>query len=364
MIKLPMNVINFSGGNTKPYEQMKDYFFHYMSEVANKDLGSYEKGVSLSTKEDNMNTVLLSEINRVSGQTMPEGISLEAWSKNPMIVWASFQTVGMMIDAVLPETIIRSIGVYTDLKIVDYGETATYDIMPNALFTVSKSSNAQRTAFRQKQFKTSVTLTPENHAMTVMVSLYKVLSKKESLAEFVRKSVISMETEMTKDAYGALSALVNNASFPKELQKTGYTQDSLLNLCEVETAYSQGQKATIVGTATAVSKILGSAANGYRIVTPSENMGIQLIKNFFDYDILVLPQVATGVNYGLALDDTKLYIISTSTDKIIKGALEGNSLTNSNDFYDNADLTSNATINKRWKFEAIGNSKMGVMKLQ
>ena len=33
MSKLPMNVISFAKDNTEVYEQMKDYYFNYMSEA-------------------------------------------------------------------------------------------------------------------------------------------------------------------------------------------------------------------------------------------------------------------------------------------------------------------------------------------
>lgn len=94
-------------------------------------------------------------------------------------------------------------------------------------------------------------------------------------------------------------------------------------------------------------------------------MKISLIKNFFDYDIIVLPQVATGdyENFGMALDDDKLYIVSPTSDKLIKGVVEGTDLANSNDFYDNANLTSDYTIRKRWDFEFMSNAIAGCVEL-
>lgn len=361
--RLPLNVVQFAGKNTDIYNGMRDYYFHYMSEVADKKIGVYDSTTDLSAKEEKINKALFSEIKRISGQTFDETISFQAWATNPMVKWATFQVVDMLIEAVIPDTIIKSIGIYTDIKNVGYGEVAEFNIEPNSLMTVSQGANAQRTTFRQKQFKTTKSLMPINHTITVEVALYKVLSGKESLAEFTRKAILSIDRQMTTDAYGALTTLVTAGTFPSQLKKTGYTVDGLLNLCEVVTSYNQSNKATIVGTTTALNKILPDSASGYRIVTPSENMGIQLIRNFYDYDILVLPQVATGQNYGLALDNTKVYVISTGTDKLIKGAIEGSTLQNSNDFYENADLTSNATFNKRWNFEAITNATMGVMTL-
>ena len=63
---------------------------------------------------------------------------------------------------------------------------------------------------------------------------------------------------------------------------------------------------------------------------------MKLIKNFYDYDVMVMPQVATGdfTDFGMAMDDNELYIISPSADKPIKGVIEGS------DFSDVQDLRS------------------------
>ena len=191
--------------------------------------------------------------------------------------------------------------------------------------------------------------------------MYKVLAGLESLAEFVRKAVVSIETEMTKDAYNAMRAGVTAVSMPANLKVTGYSQADLLKICERVTAYNGGAKAIIIGTASAIANILPNGASGWRILTEGDNMGIHLIKNFFDYDIMVLPQVATGdyATFDMALNDNEVYIISPSSDKLVKGVLEGSDLTNSNDYYDNANLTSDATINKRWIFEFLSNAVAG-----
>lgn len=362
-MSLPLNVVKFSNGNTKPYEMAKDYFFHYMSEVQGVKYGAFDSSVSIDKKEEKANAQLLSEVSRLAGQSKPEGVSFEQWATNPMVGWAVMAVSSIVIDAVIPDTILKDVGIFAETKTIGIGDSAEYTIKPNSLMTVSQGSNAQRTTFKTKQFKTTKTLIPINHVITVEVSLYAVLAGKESLADFIRKAILSQAREMGKDAYGALTTLIDKASFPTQLKKTGYDVDTLLNLCEVVTAYNQGAKATIVGTATALNKVIPSSANGYRIMTPSNDMGIQLIKNFFDYDIIKLNQVATGKNYGLLLDDKKLYVMSPSGDKIIKGAMEGSTMSNTRDFFDTADLTSDATFNKRWIFEAITNSTMGVIEM-
>lgn len=349
------------------YTKFQDYFCHYMSEHDKKNIGSFDKSVDLQAKEQEMYKDFLAEVERMSNTKLTGDVNdMAVQANNPMVKYAAFAVVNAMIEAILPMTIIDSIGVYTDIRNVDFGDSMNFEIKPRSLFTVSQGANAQRTAFIQKQFSANKTIVPVNHAVTVQVALYKVLSGKESLAEFARKAVLSIETEMTKDAYGAFTTGLNAVTMPAALSVTGYTQQDLLSICQRVTAYNQGANATIVGTAVALSNILPNGADGYRIVTNSDNISIQLIRNFFGYDIIVLPQVATG-NYStfdMALNDDEIYVLSPSSDKLVKGVIEGTMLTNSNDFYDNANLTQNATFNKRWQFEFVSNAVAGIVHLQ
>ena len=55
-IRLPNNVIAFAKDNIKPYEQFVDYFNHFYKK------GTYDESVSLSEKEDKLNTAVRSEL--------------------------------------------------------------------------------------------------------------------------------------------------------------------------------------------------------------------------------------------------------------------------------------------------------------
>ena len=62
---------------------------------------------------------------------------------------------------------------------------------------------------------------------------------------------------------------------------------------------------------------------------------------------------------GLVLPDDKIFVVSPAQDKLVKGVVS-NALTNSNQFYDNADLTSDYTTRKMWEFVYASASKAGV----
>lgn len=363
---MPMmeSLVTFAGGNEKAldtYKGMRDYYFHYMSAVeGKKGYGDFDASVSLDEKEEKMHNALLAEVERVSG--CPRGnMPFEAWSMSPQVKWATFAVVGAMIDAVLPDTIIKSVGIYTDIHTVGFGETLEFEVQPNSIFTVSQSSNAQRKGFNKKQFAINETLQAVPYQITVQTQLYKVLSGKENLARFVRKAVISVETKMNLEAYNTLAGLVANASFPAALKVTGYSADDAITLAQTVEAYNQGAKVSFIGTKKAIYQMLPDASKGYRMITDASAPQINIVRGVFDWDIIELPQVATGVNYGLALDDHKVYVMSTGADKVIKGVIEGVTLANSNDFYDTADLTSSATMTKRFGFAACSNSVCGVI---
>ena len=321
---MPMmeSLVTFAGGNEKAldtYKGMRDYYFHYMSAVeGKKGYGDFDASVSLDEKEEKMHNALLAEVERVSG--CPRGnMPFEAWSMSPQVKWATFAVVGAMIDAVLPDTIIKSVGIYTDMHTVGFGETLEFEVQPNSIFTVSQSANAQRKGFNKKQFAINETLQAVPYQITVQTQLYKVLSGKENLARFVRKAVISVETKMNLEAYNTLAGLVANASFPAALKVTGYSADDAITLAQTVEAYNNGAKVSFIGTKKAIYQMLPDASKGYRMITDASNPQINIVRGVFDWDIIELPQVATGVNYGLALDDHKVYVMSTGADKVIKG---------------------------------------------
>ena len=321
---MPMmeSLVTFTGGNEKAldtYKGMRDYYFHYMSAVeGKKGYGDFDASVSLDEKEEKMHKALLAEVERVSG--CPRGdMPFEAWSMSPQVKWATFAVVGAMIDAVLPDTIIKSIGIYTDIHTVGFGETLEFEVQPNSIFTVSESAEANRKGFNKKQFAINETLRAVNHQITVQTQLYKVLSGKENLARFVRKAVISVETKMNLDAYNTLANLVANVNFPAALKVTGYSADDAITLAQTVEAYNNGAKVSFIGTKKAIYQMLPDASKGYRMITDASNPQINIVRGIFDWDIIELPQVATGIGYGLALDDHKVYVMSTGAEKIIKG---------------------------------------------
>jgi len=367
-------LLTFAGGedNLGVYIQFQDYWNHYNAKHAkNGDRFDYQQSradgtnITLDEKERQMNLSLKREILRQARITDFGAFPLEQWVTNPMVNWATFAVVNQMIDSVLPDTLLNSIGMYTELRVIDYGDSASFEITPRDLFVVSKAGHGMREGEVHKQFKGQVTILPILREVTVQVSLYKVLAGKESLAEFVSKVIRSLETEMTREAYitfnTAMTAL--SASGDTKLKYAGYAQSDLISLAQKVSAYNGGNRAVVVGTPVALLSVLPDDAN-YRYELSSDYVRMGYVSTMAGYDILAIPQVADWVNpFTLLLDDTRLYVVSPSSDKLVKMVIEGGTMANTTGAFDNANLTQNATLYKSFGSGIATSSVAGLVTL-
>jgi hypothetical protein len=322
--------------------------------------------ITFAEKEELMNAALRKEIVRVAGigQAVLE-LPIEQWAAHPSVVWASFSVVSALVDMILPETIIQSIGMYTDVRNIGWGDSSSFDITSRDLFVVSKAGRAKRVGEMHKQFRGQVTIIPELRELSVQVSLYRVLAGKESLAELVSKAILSMETAMVVDVYNTFNTAM--AALPvvsgAELRFAGYSQENLVKLAQRVTAYNGGAKAIILGTQAALQNVLPTDSN-YRYQLDSDFVKIGYIRTAFGYDIMALPQVAAWETpFSLALSDSYIYIVSPGSQKLVKLVLEGTTLSNTTGVYDNANLTQSTTLFKSWGSAICTNSVAGVITL-
>jgi len=372
-MKIPSNVIAFASGDEKNlmvYKMFVDYWNHYQSDIDGKNR-DYEtilpngKQITFSEKEEGMSAAMKREIVRISGMNSFASLPTEQWVTNPLVSWATFAVVSALIDMVLPQTLIDTIGIYTDVRTIGWGDSAAFDVKPRDLFVVSKAGRAQRTTEVRKQFRGQVTIVPEMREITVQVSLYKVLSGAESLAEFVMKMIRSIETQITVDAYTAFNTAMEAvpSTATTGLQVAGYTQADLTSLCQRVSAWNGGQKAVILGTQLALVNILPNDAN-YRYDVQSDFVRIGYIRTAFGYDIMELPQVADRTTpWGTVLSDNNIYILSPGAQKIVKLVLEGATLSNTTGTFEQANLTQNATIWKSWGTGIATNASAGIVTL-
>ena len=337
-----------------------DYWYHF-----NHIDGRYNLDYSLDEKEAMVNKALRDEIIRRANLGVVAEDPVEEWFFYPNVAAAAFAVVGSLIDMILPDSILESIGMYSDVRVIGWGDSASFDVEPRDLFVVSRGTLGKREAEVKKQYNGQVTIVPEPRAITVGVSLYRVLCGKESLAAFTTKAIKSIETQMTVDVYQSMASAM--AALPATattgLRIAGYTQAGLVRLAEQVTAWNGGAKAILLGTAVGLLNVLPNDAN-YRYDLESKYVSIGSIPTISGIDIMRLPQVADIYTpWGRVLSDTVLWLVSPAANKIVKLVLEGNTLANTTGSFEKADLRQTTTLWKSWNVGVATNATAGTITL-
>ena len=355
---LSADIVAFAGTNTKFYEQFCDYHFHASDVMNGQKIGQYDNNVSLSEKREKVSEAFFAEIERLSN--CPRTENRDAWMANPMTRWATFAVINAVVNAVLPAYVNASLAPFVDFQTVGYGDIMKVKVQPRTLFTVSLGGHGERTTHRQKDYAGDVVITPKEHIVTVYVDMFRVLAGKDDLSEAVRKVVLSIEIAMQKDAVAALTAGLNALTYPTQFIQTGaFTAQNLITLGQTVQAYNNGAKPVILGTAAALANVLPDSGAGFRMTIPGADGSVRIMKDFYTFDLIELPQIPTGVDFGLALDDSVLYLVSPAVNKVVTGCMS-TALNNSNQFYDNADITQNFTMRKDWDFAFVGGAYAGM----
>ena len=357
--------------NVKAFAEMSKDLSEAMSAYAH-NYNLQRKGLKAfadhSQEEQNklINKAFAMEVAKQSGMELPDlnnKTEVRRYAMNPMVRFFANQIQDVMIDMILPETLMTgSLKYFADMKFADLGDTIKFDIKSNSLFTVSKAGNRQRTTNQQKTFRTTVTMAGVNHEITVGTTLFEILTGQAYLAEEVMKVARSIETAMLFDAYDAFTTEMNGLT--GNLAVANYSEESLITLLETVTAYNQGRKAVVIGTPLALKAVLPTNTN-YRYLLDDEYVKLGHLQTFNGYDVLPMEQVANPYNatpYSLKLDDTKLYVVSPASDRIIKVGIFGGTFSHQDNSYDNANLTVENTTTKNWEVACITNSVGGVIK--
>lgn len=306
------------------------------------------RALGFAEKQQDLDDAIKAEVFARAGIANPQIYSNEVWATNQQLTWHTMAVVNMLIDAVLPDTILQSITDYTDVRVIGWGDSAAFEVESRDLFYVAKLARGVREGEVKKAYKGMVTVTTEPRGVSVGSSLFRVLSGKESLAAFTVKAARSMETQVALDAYAAFYAAMNAlpTASPK-LRQVGYTQAGLLEIAQRVTAANGGRQAMVVGTKAALGQVLPANSN-YLFQLDSDYVKIGHIRDFLGIQIMEMPQVLNWTDYSLAVSDSRLWIISPGAEKPVKLVLEGSTLANMGGTFDNATLTQNATLIKSW----------------
>lgn len=344
-MSLSNEVITFAAGDTTLYEAA-ERFYRYENERTGENA-------------DKLTKAFFNEIERKSG-VLREGLDGNAWAMHPSVKWASMAVIDAVVNTIIPIAILPQFGTFCDFRTVGYGDIVKFKVMPRGLYTVSRGAHGQRTAFRQKKYAADVTVSPVEHLVTIYVDWYRVMSGKESLPEFLNLVLNSVENAMYNDALDALLTGIAAATTGDTiLQASGaFDMQKLLQMCEKVQALNGGAKPIITGSASALTNVVPDSSAGYRLTTDAANGVIEVLRSAYGYDIIKLDNAVNPATGALKLPSNAIFVVSPSQDRLLKGVMT-TAINNSNDYFDNADLTQNFTYRKDWGFAYASSAYAG-----
>lgn len=374
-MRIPNYILNFGENNLSAYKHFADYFRHYSAlnikgkenlEYAKERLIKDENGqevyapISFSEKEKEVTEELKAEIFRFAGINPAEmtQLPIEAWSSNPNLQWATFAVVGAMIDMVFPESIIESTGLYAEVRNIGWGDNALFTVKPRDIFAVSRGAYGKRYSELNTQAVAQKAIFPEPRQLSVYTSLMDILTGRDSLAELAVKMARSFETELSYDVYSAFATAMGNITNTAStgLRVAGYSESEFIRLSQTVGAWNSGARPIAIGTQQALAQILPDNAN-YRYELESDYVRLGFIRNFKGTDLMVIPQLANWKTpFGLKMANDKIWIISPSSQKIVKVVLEGGMLSRSSQPNDNANLLQETSMVKSWGTGVVTNA--------
>ena len=358
------NVKSFAVESQDLYKAMKEY-------TRNFTLGRKEttKAMSFSTRskeemEELINKEFAIELERRAGSPSEFGTGKDAlarWCNSSKTREFANAIQDVVIDMILPDVLATGmLPLISDIKTAELGDSIKFRIKNNQLFTVSKAGYRQKATNLQRLFDSDASMVGENHEVTIGANLFDIMTGKYFFAENTMKVALSVEATMYNEAVDAFYTSANALS--GNLAVANYAEKSLIKLCETVTAWNGGRKAVIVGTPVALKSVLPTN-NNYRYDLESIYVKAGSIQTFNGYDVVPMEQIAKlgSTTYELKLDDTKIYVVSPASDKIVKIGLFGGTITHTDGSYDNANKAITNTTEKAWNVAVITNSVAGVV---
>lgn len=350
MVKLTNNVIDFTANDAERragYESFVEYYETYKAGKTSNDAG-----VSFAEMNKTMLKLFTDEIERLSNTKMSEYADPVQYFSFPMVSQAAFTVVGMLTDLIIPDALVKNLGMIAEIRNGGWGESLKIELQPRDLFVVSKNGRNRRKADITRYFRGETTIVPEQRSITVGISLYDVLTGKYSLAEMVSRAAQSLEVAVARDIYftfaQAMEALPTAGT--SALRVNGWSTDGFVKLVQKIEAWNNGAKAIAIGTKLALSKVLPESTNARILVGNDQALvTVGYLREYFGTTLMEMNQIADyTTEFAVLFPDDRIYIICPGIDKPVKVFFEGSTTANTEDGYSHANLLQTGTLYKSW----------------
>ena len=338
---------------------MEDYAHHYLNERFGTNYQVVQE-LGLAEKAQKINEKYVEELGRRTNQPF-NAFDGEArdYAKFTNVAEMGVYLNKVMLDVVTPIVIDASgLSMLAEIHYGGYGDVFEFEMTDRYPYNVSKMGRRQKHTKTQTKKRNNKTITTDFYGLTTISNLPEILMGDAYIAE----DIMLMALGINKKIYSlVVNAFVTgaNAITDSRFVVTNYTETALLEKLRAGSAYN-GAPMVVVGDAVALKSILPDNTNTRIFLQDEFNTTLGHMSTFNTYKVLsfdvVADEDATDGVAGLPTD--RVYGISLGKGgKLIHVAI-GATDVNTDDIYENSDLSVATTMRKELGVELATNQKV------
>lgn len=330
---------------SKLVESIKDYAMQELNEKAGTKF-SVVSEYSKADKAKKIQEIFLSEIERRSKiKASDMDMDYDVYASLDIVNKMAVMLQKIMIDAVQPIFIdATGLAMLSEFHYGGYDDTFSFEITDPTLFTVSKIGSREKHTNSQRKEKVNKAINTNFYGITTISTLPEYLRGEANVADDVLRSAMSMNRkiyQLVVNAFVTATASITDTN----LIVAGYTEDGLLEKLRLGSA-KNGSKMVLVADAVPAKAILPDNLQTRIFLQDEYNTTLGYMNIWNSYNVIAFDVVENEDGTALGLPLKKIYGIPVDGTKLIHVAI-GASGTNTDDYFDNNNLSSRSTLRRQ-----------------
>ena len=343
-----------SDAQGKLVEAIKDYAMTELNEKANTKFNVITE-YSKAQKAQKIQEIFLSEVEKRSKYKASE-MDLEVYASLDIVNKMAVMLQKIMIDAVTPIFIdATGLAMLSEFHYGGYNDTFSFEVTDPTLFTVSKIGSREKHTNSQRKEKVNKAINTSFYGITTISTLPEYLTGEANVAEDTLKSAMSINRKIyslvVKKFISATASITDT-----DLIVAGYTEDGLLEKLRAGSA-KNGSKMLLVADAVPAKVILPDNTQTRVFLQDEYNTTLGYMSIWNTYNVMAFGVVEDEDGTALGLPLKKIYGIPVDGTKLIHVAI-GASGSNTDDYFDNDNLSSRSTLRRQIGVELATNKKV------
>jgi len=362
-----MNVVKFTS-TSKDSKEFIEMFCDYSKQVLSENHGykfSFEKNTPKEMKAQSINNAWVNLLQRRSGYKLSDFDSVAEFGSLTAVNEFAQGLNKLMLNAIYPYVFDAPLfNTLCEMHFVGYGDSLQINMKDNSLFNVSKFGRRQKHLNTQEREAGSKTITTDQYGITTITSVPDILTGKAMIADDVLVSALSMQAKIYELVLNEFKTKADAITIPSLVASGAFVEKTWQQKLKAVKAYSaMGVNPILFGDTIALKHLLPTAQNTRIDLQDPYNTTIGYMDRWNGHSVFGFDAVGNNDgDYGvLGLDEDTLYGIAPSASKFIHVAV-GNTMTNSDDNYDNINLSKLTTLRQELGVELVTNEVMAVYK--